>query len=85
MEKVKKLKINRFLFFILFSVLIFSASPKKSLQEIQQSENKETETVEVEIIEKDETDYYKKDDRELIYLDRIVDEEEMKSDKKCKL
>jgi len=39
----------------------------------------------VEIIEKDETDYYKKDDRELIYLDRIVDEEEMKSDKKGKL
>ena len=85
MKKVKKLKINRLLFFILFSILIFPASSKKNIQEIKQSENKETETAEVEIIEKDETDYDKKDDGELIYLDRIVDEEEIKSDKKGKL
>ena len=78
MKKVKKLKINRLLFFILFSILIFPASSKKNIQEIKQSENKETETAEVEIIEKDETDYDKKDDGELIYLDRIVDEEGIK-------
>jgi len=95
MKKVKSLKINnsyRLLIFILFSILIFGKAVNKNngIKNI----NQRKETVEVEIIQENETesenDYdedeqSEKDNEKLIYLDKIIDEKEVKAKKQSKL
>lgn len=89
MKKVKNLKVNKsymFIFFILFSISVFSEVVGKKQSQLKKNYiKKENETVKVKVVDenKTETDNFKEED--IIYLEQIIDEKKVKANKKSKI